>query len=110
LTHFNIPKIAALHFYERHILEMGSSLQYSSEAIETLHKSIARDPYQASNFKDYHKQMTCYLDRAEKLAYIEEFFEWHDGVHCGPSTKSVYQDSWLHLMKSPHQPPPRFLK
>jgi len=104
LKHFNIPKIAALHFYECHILEMGSSLQYSSESIETLHKSVARAPYQASNFKDYHKQMTRYLDRAEKLAYTQEFLEWHDGVHCGPSTKSVYQNSWLHLTKSPHQP------
>jgi hypothetical protein len=104
LKHFNIPKIAALHSYERHILEMGSSLQYSSESIETLHKSVARAPYQASNFKDYHKQMTRHLDRAEKLAYIQDFLEWHDGVHSGPSTKSVDQKSRLHLTKSPHQP------
>jgi hypothetical protein len=104
LKHFNIPKIAALHSYECHILEMGSSLQYSSESIKTLHKSITRAPYQASNFKDYHKQMTCHLDRAEKLAYIQDFLEWHDGVHSGPSTKSVDQKSWLHLTKSPHQP------
>jgi hypothetical protein len=83
---------------------MGSSLQYSSEAIETLHKSVTRAPYQVSNFKDYHKQMTRHLDRAEKLVYIQDFLEWHDGVHSGPSTKSVDQKSWLHLMKSPHQP------
>src|SRR5258706_10386922 len=45
LTHFNIPKIAALHFYECHILEMCSSLQYSREAIESLHMSVTIAPY-----------------------------------------------------------------
>ena len=104
LKHFNIPKISVLHFYECHIQEMGSSPQYSSEAIKTLHKFVGRAPYQASNFKDYQKQMVCFLDRGEKLAYLLEFLEWYDEMDCEPSTKLIYENHWLLLVKSPHQP------
>lgn len=76
MRHFRIPKISAFHMYGRHIREMGSSPQFSTEIIESLHRPMAKDAYRATNRKDYVVQMCRYMDRVERLRYFHEFIAW----------------------------------
>jgi hypothetical protein len=62
LNHFEIPKIAAFHSYEWHIPQLGPSMQFSTEIIETIHKPMAKEPYKGTNRRDYAEQMCRYLD------------------------------------------------
>jgi hypothetical protein len=76
LAHFRIPKLAALHQYEIHAREMGTATQYSTEITETLHKTLTKDAYKATNRRAPHKQMCRFLDRVETVSYLDEFFSW----------------------------------
>lgn len=76
IPHFNIPKLGALHAYLTHIPQMGSSPQYSSEITETLHQTMAKAAYKVTNRKNYPEQMCRYLDRSDKLSYMDEFLLW----------------------------------
>jgi hypothetical protein len=76
IQHFRIPKLAALHSYATHIVEMGSSPQYSTDIVERCHRSLAKLPYRATNHKDFVPQMCRYLDRHERIHYNEEIIAW----------------------------------
>jgi Plavaka transposase len=76
LNHFEIPKIAAFHSYAWHIPQLGSSTQFSTEIIETLHKPMAKQPYKGSNRYDYAVQMCRYLDRRERVAHARGIHAW----------------------------------
>lgn len=55
---------------------MGSSSQYSTEIVESNHRTMAKDPYHATNRKDYATQMCRALDRDDRIAYLKELIEW----------------------------------
>jgi hypothetical protein len=74
--HFRIPKLAGLHVYGYHIPEMGSSPQFSSEITETLHQTMAKAAYRATNGRDFVPQMCRFLDRTERIAHMNAFIEW----------------------------------
>jgi hypothetical protein len=76
IPHFCIPKLAGMHVYTRHIPEMGSSPQYSTEIVESLHRPMAKNAYQATNRKDYVVQMCRFLDRIERIQHCDEFVLW----------------------------------
>jgi Plavaka transposase len=76
IPHFNIPKLCALHSYATHIPQMGSSPQYSTEITENLHQTMAKAAYKATNRKDYAEQMARYLDRCDRILYMNEFLMW----------------------------------
>jgi hypothetical protein len=76
IPHFRIPKLAGMHVYTRHIPEMGSSPQYSTEIVESLHRPMAKDAYQATNHKDYVTQMCRFMDRVERIQHCDEFVTW----------------------------------
>jgi hypothetical protein len=76
IGHFNIPKLAGLHAYLYHIPQMGSSPQYSSEITETLHQTMAKTAYKVTNRRNYPEQMCRYLDRSDKLSYMDGFTLW----------------------------------
>jgi hypothetical protein len=76
INHFRIPKIAAFHFYQKHITMMGTSPQFSTEITESSHKRMAKEPYRASNHRDYVEQMCRYLDRRERITFMKSFLKW----------------------------------
>ena len=76
MRHFRIPKISAFHMYSRHIREMGSTPQFSTEIVESLHRPMAKAAYRATNRKEYMVQMCRYMDRIERLRYFHEFTAW----------------------------------
>lgn len=76
IPHFRIPKLAGMHVYIRHIPEMGSSPQFSTEIVESLHRPMAKDPYRATNRKDFVPQMCRVMDRAERIRFSVEFLAW----------------------------------
>jgi Plavaka transposase len=77
INHFRIPKLSLFHTYKAHIIEMGTSPQFSTEIIESNHRSMAKDAYNATNHKDHMKQMCRVLDRGERIDYREEFLQWY---------------------------------
>lgn len=79
IPHFNIPKLCALHSYERHIPELGSSPQFSSDISEALHKSMAKAAYEATNRKEFLEQMCRFLHRCDSISDMEEFIAWAKG-------------------------------
>jgi hypothetical protein len=76
ISHFRIPKVAAFHFYQKHIVMMGTSPQFSTEITESAHKTMAKEPYRASNHRDYIEQMCRFLDRRERIAFMRSFLKW----------------------------------
>lgn len=76
LNHFRIPKLSAMHTYENHIREMGSSPQYSTDITEYCHRPLAKQGYSASNRKNFEEQMCRYLDRRDRVTQFTEFLAW----------------------------------
>jgi hypothetical protein len=75
-AHFRIPKLAGLHAYLFHIPELGSSPQFSTEITETLHQTMAKAAYRATNRREFVPQMCRFLDRTEKIRHMNSFIEW----------------------------------
>jgi hypothetical protein len=74
--HFNIPKIHSMVHYVAMIRLLGSADGYNTEASERLHINYAKDAYQASNCKDYVKQMTTWLQRQEVADQFSAYLSW----------------------------------
>lgn len=76
---FNIPK---LHF-ARHYVELiklyGTTDNFNTEYTERLHIDLAKDAYQATNFKDEFSQMTLWLERKEKVLCHDQYINWRLG-------------------------------
>jgi hypothetical protein len=116
-NHFCIPKLAALHSYIRHIPEMGSSPQFSTEITENCHQSMAKQAYRATNKRDFETQMCYYLDRTDRVALTEELRQWHDEQEQHNSLEesiqnhsSNYQELARSLFHSPDEPMTRLAR
>jgi hypothetical protein len=55
---------------------MGSSPQFSTEIVESLHRPMAKDPYRATNRKEFVGQMCRVMDRVERIHFSLEFLTW----------------------------------
>lgn len=76
MRHFRIPKLAGLHMFSYHIPRMGSSMQFSTEIIETSHIHAAKLAFKATNRKNFVAQMCAYGDRLATLSLMEELGAW----------------------------------
>lgn len=81
---FKINKIELMLNVAPAIVQVGSIPQYSGEHMEHCHISMAKDPYRASNKKDYEEQVCRFLDRQEKIHLFKMYLQWrtfkeHDG-------------------------------
>ncbi|KAG9055314.1 hypothetical protein FS842_002523 [Serendipita sp. 407] len=76
IDHFDIPKVAAFPEFVRHIKEMGTSPQFSTEIIERNHKSMVKLPFLSSSRYGYGPQMCRYLDRKERIRHTQELLDW----------------------------------
>ncbi|KAG9054398.1 hypothetical protein FS842_005248 [Serendipita sp. 407] len=76
IDHFKIPKLAVFHEFVSHIKQMGSSPQFSTEAVERNHKSMVKQPFLSSSRYGYGPQMCRYLDRKERVRHTRELLDW----------------------------------
>lgn len=74
--HFNIPKLHQMMHYVAAIKSRGSADGYNTESPERLHIDYAKDAYQASNKREYIKQMTVWLRRQEAIAQFSGYLDW----------------------------------
>ncbi|KAH9909444.1 uncharacterized protein BXZ73DRAFT_59483 [Epithele typhae] len=78
--HFNIPKLHAMLHYALSIRRLGSADGFNTEATERLHIDTTKDGYNASNRRDYIKQMAAWLNRQELIARFQRFLDWADST------------------------------
>ncbi|KAG1789747.1 uncharacterized protein HD556DRAFT_1520758 [Suillus plorans] len=75
-SNFNLPKLHATRHYSAMIMMMGTTDNYNTEYTERLHIDFAKDAYRATNHKDEFVQMTCWLERKEKIMRHAKYINW----------------------------------
>ena len=73
---FDIPKLHSMLHYVKSIMQKGTTDGYNTELPEWLHINLAKDPYRATNRKDYIHQMTKILYRIETVDTYISFTNW----------------------------------
>ncbi|KAI0754751.1 hypothetical protein C8Q80DRAFT_1226925 [Daedaleopsis nitida] len=74
--HFNIPKVHSAQHYPLSIRKLGTADGFNTENTERLHIDYAKRGYNASNKKEYVKQMTVWLTRQEAASRFELYLAW----------------------------------
>ncbi|KLO03769.1 hypothetical protein SCHPADRAFT_808955, partial [Schizopora paradoxa] len=74
-SEFRIPKLELMQHVGLQAKRLGSLPQYSTEQVERCHVIMAKEPYRASNRKDFERQVCRYLDRHEKVALFSLYLE-----------------------------------
>ncbi|KAG8743109.1 hypothetical protein FRC11_014025, partial [Ceratobasidium sp. 423] len=75
-TDFNINKLHSMIHYSESIRQLGAADGYNTETPERLHIEFAKRAYQATNRREFFKQMTVYLDRRERVAKFDMYLRW----------------------------------
>lgn len=76
IPHFEIPKLHAPHHLVEQVLAKGTTDNYSTEVVEHLHIDTLKEPFKATNRKDWKQQTVRYLCRRDKLVDLALFLEW----------------------------------
>ncbi len=102
---FNIPKLEMLQHVPRFIREAGSMLQYSADQTERLHITMAKEPYRATNRKDFPEQMSRNVDRQDKVQLFTVFLEWLEGgditeKFLPPKTYNAFLEDEVHTPRN----------
>ncbi|KAG1886895.1 uncharacterized protein F5891DRAFT_1200490 [Suillus fuscotomentosus] len=85
-NNFNLPKLHAARHYPLMIALFGTTDNYNMEYTERLHIDLTKDAYRAMNHKDEFAQMTCWLERREKILCHQKYVSWRlaDGHQSNP--------------------------
>ncbi|KAF7372729.1 hypothetical protein MSAN_00478200 [Mycena sanguinolenta] len=84
--HFNISKLHKLKHYVDSIRSRGTADGFNSEGTERLHIDLAKIGYNASNRREYIRQMTVWLRRQERVHKFGNYLEWAVPGYTAPST------------------------
>ena len=103
---FHIPKIELMQHVQRLVELLGTAPQFSSEQTERCHIDMAKQPYKATNRKEYSEQMCRYLDRDERIRMFSALTEWHSTGHataneCEQEKKERFQQLVGRFLPSP---------
>ncbi|KAG9089800.1 hypothetical protein FRC06_001389 [Ceratobasidium sp. 370] len=71
-----IPKLHLLGHVPEHVREKGTMDNYTTEIMEHLHSPTLKEPYRASNRKEWVQQVANYSSRHEIMRGYREFMEW----------------------------------
>ncbi|KAJ7238853.1 hypothetical protein B0H12DRAFT_974427, partial [Mycena haematopus] len=74
--HFNISKIHKLKHYVDSIRSRGTADGFNTEGTERLHIDLAKVGYNASNRREYTRQMTVWLRRQERVHKFGSYLQW----------------------------------
>ena len=69
---FAAPKIHMIMHISKAIEDMGSADNFTTDISELLHKNMIKSGYNASNKKEFEKQILWYCDRITGLSYMEQ--------------------------------------
>ena len=78
---FHIPKIELMQHVQRLVELLGTAPQFTSEQTERCHIDMAKQPYKATNRKEYSEQMCRFLDRDERIRMFSALTDWHTTGH-----------------------------
>ncbi|KAF7336496.1 hypothetical protein MSAN_02304300 [Mycena sanguinolenta] len=83
--HFNISKLHKLKHYVDSIRSRGTADGFNSEGTERLHIDLAKVGYNASNRREYTRQMTLWLRRQERVHKFGSYLQWAVPGYTAPS-------------------------
>ncbi|KAJ6508168.1 hypothetical protein C8R45DRAFT_1050452 [Mycena sanguinolenta] len=84
--HFNVSKLHKLKHYVDSIRSRGTADGFNSEGTERLHIDLAKVGYNASNRREYVRQMTVWLRRQERVHKFGSYLQWAVPGYTAPST------------------------
>lgn len=115
IPHFKIPKLASLHSFQRSIPQLGTCLQFTTEITELLHRPSAKEPYRATNRREFLEQMCRILDRRERIAYFLQYHHWLDEAifeeeleGLSPEEKALYKEVFEEVIATKRRGPMPF--
>jgi len=73
MTHFNIPKLELLQHYSRSIASLGSPMQWTADITEHLHVVHCKNPFRATNHRNFEEQCVQILDRLERMLNFDVY-------------------------------------
>ncbi|KAF8593422.1 hypothetical protein BDV93DRAFT_461242 [Ceratobasidium sp. AG-I] len=76
IDHFQIPKLHNAHHLVEQVRSKGTTDNYSTEVVEHLHIDTLKEPFKATNRKDWKKQTIRYLTRRDALVDFSLFLDW----------------------------------
>ncbi|KAG8735953.1 hypothetical protein FRC10_009957 [Ceratobasidium sp. 414] len=76
IPHFNIPKLHNIGHLVEQVRAKGTADNYSTETIEHLHIDTVKEPYKATNKKDWQKQTVRGLTCREKIIDFGLWLDW----------------------------------
>lgn len=71
IDNWYIPKIELMQSVAPSIRAMGAPIQYTADTTEHSHIRLVKEPFRASNHRDFDPQICRYLDRAEKCGLFD---------------------------------------
>ena len=77
-NHFQIPKLHALLHYLKNSYQLGIPDNFSTETPESLHIQMCKEPYKASNCRDFDCQILNYLDVQDCLMLCHSYKQNRD--------------------------------
>ncbi len=106
---FHIPKLESMQHVRRRVELLGSLQQYSTEQIERCHITMAKQPYRATNKKNFEEQVCRNLDRHDKIAHFSLYLkkeEIMDGFRQLPKMPKDYLEQLTDGLEEAFLPPP----
>lgn len=88
IPHFHIPKLHTARHLAEQVRAKGTSDNYSTEVVEHLHIETLKEPYKATNRKEWKRQTVRYLIRRDKLV---DFSLWQDWVQKSGRVAGGYE-------------------
>ncbi|KAF7973201.1 hypothetical protein HWV62_15785 [Athelia sp. TMB] len=89
IMHFKIPKLEAMWRIVYNAEYMGAPYQFTSDITERCHMSHVKQPFRASNRRNFVEQCARYMDRVEKVALFDLYTRLK---HNGASLLNIMVD------------------
>jgi len=91
MTHFNIPKLELLQHFSRSVTALGSPMQWTADITEHLHIINCKQPFQATNHRNFEDQCVRILDRLERMLNFDVYHLVH--MHGLNTVSAIIRDA-----------------
>ncbi|ETW78381.1 hypothetical protein HETIRDRAFT_325629 [Heterobasidion irregulare TC 32-1] len=71
IMHWNIPKLELMQSVVPSIRAMGAPMQWTADVTERAHIEVVKEPFRASNHRDFDSQICRAMDRAERRRHFD---------------------------------------
>jgi hypothetical protein len=75
-NNFNIPKLHSMHHYIDSIISQGFADSFNTQSPECLHIDFAKNAYQATNKRNFVKQIIKWLERQDACFQFSAYLQW----------------------------------